>query len=75
MISKFHAFFQLGNGRLELFEAGSKNGTWVGDKKLIEKEAVAVRSGDQVRFAELSFHYFDAEAAWDAIRKESKDGK
>jgi hypothetical protein len=75
LISKFHAFFRLGDGQLELFEAGSKNGTWVGDKKLIEKEAVAVRSGDQVRFAELRFQYFDAEAAWEAIRKEPKESK
>jgi pSer/pThr/pTyr-binding forkhead associated (FHA) protein len=73
LVSKFHAFFRLGDGgRVELFEAGSKNGTFVGDLQLAAKEPRAVRSGDEVRFAELTYQFLDAGPAWDRVHREKR---
>lgn len=64
-VSKFHAFFRLVGDRVELSDAGSRNGTFVGDKKLVPKQMERMRPGDQVRFARLAFQLLDAPACWD----------
>ena len=49
-VSKFHAFFRIVGDRVELSDAGSRNGTFVGSQKLAARGAGApVNRGD--RFA------------------------
>src|SRR5256885_1314230 len=38
-ISKFHAYFRVAAGTIEVADAGSRNGTYVGAKKLVPKQA------------------------------------
>jgi len=69
-ISKFHAFFRLGPGGLvEVADAGSRNGTFVGDQKLVPKQMTRLRAGDHVRFARLAFQLLDAAACWEWLVK------
>jgi pSer/pThr/pTyr-binding forkhead associated (FHA) protein len=69
-VSKFHAFFRVGNGKMELFDAGSRNGTWVGDRKLEPKGAgLVVQGGDVIRLSQLEFTVLDAGRAWDRLRR------
>jgi hypothetical protein len=64
-ISKFHAFFRIGPGSIDVADAGSRNGTFVGDKKLAVKQLARLRPGDHVRFARLAFQLLDAPSCWD----------
>lgn len=64
-ISKFHAFFRLGPGSIEVADAGSRNGTFVRDKKLAPKQMERLRPGDHIRFARLAFQLLDAPSCWD----------
>lgn len=67
-VSKFHAYFRLSPGKIELADAGSSNGTWVNAQELPKKGAPAlVNSGDTVRFGTLSFRLLDAGACWDRV--------
>jgi FHA domain len=74
-ISKFHAYFRLVAGRpdrVELIDAGSRNGTWVGDHRLPPKGAPAqVVLGDTVRFGSLAFTLVSAAGAWDLLHDAS----
>jgi hypothetical protein len=64
-ISKFHAFFRLAPGLVEVTDAGSRNGTFVGAKRLEPKQIATLRPGDLLRFARMSFQLLDAPACWD----------
>ena len=69
-ISKFHAFFRVGPGGLvEVADAGSRNGTFVGPTKLVPKQMSRLRPGDRVRFARLAFQLLDATACWEWLVK------
>jgi pSer/pThr/pTyr-binding forkhead associated (FHA) protein len=69
LMSKFHAFFRIVDDHHELADAGSQNGTRIGDRLLEPKgPAVRVRSGDVILFAQLRFRFVDAAACWDALR-------
>jgi hypothetical protein len=69
LISKFHAFFRLVDADYELADAGSQNGTRLGERLLPPKGAtVRLRSGDVVYFARLRFHFLDAGACWEELR-------
>ncbi len=64
-LSKFHAFFRVAPGGLvEVADAGSRNGTFVGADKLVPKQMTRLRPGDRVRFARLAFQLLDASACW-----------
>jgi hypothetical protein len=68
-ISKVHAFFRSTDGRWEVSDAGSRNGTWVASKRLDGKgEAVAVRNGDILTFGRVAFFFLSAGGLWDRIR-------
>jgi hypothetical protein len=70
-VSKFHAFFRFQGDRIELSDAGSRNGTWVGRRQLIPRGlGCAVQLGDTVRFAECDFSLLDAGACWDLATQE-----
>jgi hypothetical protein len=64
-ISKFHAFFRLAPGMIEVADAGSRNGTFVGGTRLQPKQMARLRPGDRVRFARLAFQLLDASSCWD----------
>jgi hypothetical protein len=65
-ISKFHAFFRaIEDGGIELADAGSRNGSYVGTHRLVKNQAVRVKAGDRVRFARLSFQLLEPGACWD----------
>jgi pSer/pThr/pTyr-binding forkhead associated (FHA) protein len=75
-VSRFHAFFRhtpAGSGRtdrLELGDAGSRNGTWLAGRKLMAKGPLqSVTPGDTVRFGNLSFIVLDAAGCWDELHK------
>lgn len=69
-ISKFHAYFRQTAERVELFDAGSRNGTWAAGQAVVAKGAPGVlRIGDHVKFSHHEFAFVDAGAAWDLMRR------
>ena len=69
LISKLHAFFRIVDQHYELADAGSQNGTRVGEKVLEPKgPAMRLKSGDVIHFAQLRFRFLDAGPCWDALR-------
>lgn len=67
-VSKFHAFFSQSPRGLELADAGSKNGTWVGADELPPRgDGRAVKLGDRLRFGRVGFTVVDAGVCWDTI--------
>ncbi len=69
LVSKFHAFFRLTDGDWLLADAGSANGTRIGDVALPPKGAPErVRPGDRVTFGVSAFRFVDAGGLWAALR-------
>jgi FHA domain-containing protein len=66
-ISKFHAFFRVAPGLIEVADAGSRNGTYVAGVRLEPKQMARLKPGDRVRFARLPFQLLDASSCWDFI--------
>jgi pSer/pThr/pTyr-binding forkhead associated (FHA) protein len=71
LVSKLHAVFRAsGDGQWSLSDAGSSNGTKVGETALAPKGAPGnVRSGDEVTFGVQSFRFLSATALWVALRR------
>ena len=70
LVSKFHAFFrQLDDGEWALADAGSANGTRLGDVDLVPKgQPERVRPGDRITFGGVSsFRFLDAGGLWAAL--------
>jgi pSer/pThr/pTyr-binding forkhead associated (FHA) protein len=68
-ISKFHAYFRLQPDRVELNDAGSSNGTFIGALRLASKgEPGIVVSGDILRFADIRMLFVSAGECWDWAR-------
>jgi len=69
-VSKFHAFFRLVGDRVELSDAGSRNGTFVGSKRLEARGAsAAIARGDRFAFGAIEFQLFDARGCWEWLRQ------
>jgi hypothetical protein len=69
LVSKFHAWFRISDGVVALADAGSANGTRVGEASLPPKgDPVPVRPGDKITFGVLAFHFVDAAGLWAALR-------
>jgi hypothetical protein len=66
-ISKFHAYFRIDKGIVEVADAQSRNGTFLGQRRLEPKQPVSIKPGEKVRFARVTFQLCDAVAAWDWI--------
>jgi FHA domain len=67
-ISRFHAFFRRDGARLEVGDAGSRNGTWLAGRRLPSKGPMqAVALGDALRFGSLTFVVQDAAGCWDDL--------
>lgn len=75
LVSKFHAFFrQLDDGEWGLADAGSANGTRLGDAELPPKgQPERVRSGDKIVFGGVSaFRFLESAALWAALREPAR---
>jgi hypothetical protein len=68
-VSKFHAFIRENGRRFELVDAGSSNGTWVGDRRLQKREGYVLQVGDEVRFGQLRLQFLDAARCWETLRQ------
>jgi hypothetical protein len=69
-VSKFHAFFRIVGERVELSDAGSRNGTFVGSRRLEARGASAgVNPRDKFAFGAIEFQLFDARGCWEWLRK------
>jgi hypothetical protein len=68
-ISRFHAFFRAHADRVEIGDAGSRNGTFVNDTRLVPKgQVVIVIPGDVIKFGGVALEFLEAGAAWDRLR-------
>ena len=67
-ISKFHALFRVRGDVLALEDAGSVNGTKVGNVMLVKGQPHGVRSGDRIAFGSVEFKLLDSGDAWHALR-------
>jgi hypothetical protein len=63
-ISKFHASFRFRDGNVEVEDAGSANGTYLGGNALVKGTPQPLRRGDVIRFGGLSFELYDPAGAW-----------
>ncbi len=69
LVSKVHAFFRQVGGRWELADAGSRNGTWVANDRLMPRgPSLPVLPSDTVTFGRSAFYFLDAGALWDRLR-------
>jgi hypothetical protein len=67
-VSKLHAHLRAqDDGTPTLTDLGSRVGTFVERKRLVENEPTAVRSGAQVRFGNVTGNLFDAAGLWAAL--------
>jgi len=73
LVSKFHAFFrQVDDGEWTLADAGSSNGTSVGDRPVPPKGTPErVRPGERVTFGISAFRFVDAGRLWTALRDQA----
>jgi len=68
-ISRHHAHFSLDQTHWQLFDDGSRNGTWVEEARLQPKgPGHPLALGQAVRFAELEFTFLDAGRCWELLR-------
>ena len=69
-VSKFHAFFRLVGDRVELSDAGSRNGTFVAGRRLEARGASApVEARVRLAFGAVEFQLFDARGCWEWLRQ------
>jgi len=70
-VSRFHAFFSFHPGqpgRIDVGDAGSANGTFVGTKRLEPKgPTMTVSPGARVTIATFEFDLLDAGGTWDRV--------
>ena len=70
MISKFHAYFRFADGSWSLADAGSVNGTRIGDTTLPPKgPPTPLQFGDRVSFGDRVLTFLDAAGTWSALRQ------
>jgi hypothetical protein len=75
LVSKFHAFFrQLDDGGWGVADAGSANGTKLGELELPPKgQPERVRPGDKITFGGVSaFRFLDAGGLWAALHEPTR---
>lgn len=66
-VSRRHAAFLITQGRIELVDLGSRNGTRVRGIALRAGESQRVSIGDDVRFGSINLVLVDASLCWDAL--------
>jgi pSer/pThr/pTyr-binding forkhead associated (FHA) protein len=71
-VSKLHAYLENTNGSQEwaLSDAGSRNGTWIGNERLpVGGPSREVRPGMCLRLGEVTLTVVDSGAFWDRLRR------
>lgn len=68
-VSRRHAAFVISQGRVEVVDLDSRNGTRVRGIALRAGESQRLGSGDDVRFGSVTLMLADAGAAWDALNE------
>ena len=69
LVSKFHAYFRLLEGAWLLADAGSANGTRIGDIELPKRgQPQPIHWGERIAFGECVLTFLDPAAAWSALR-------
>jgi hypothetical protein len=68
-ISKFHAYFRVNGEEVDLTDAGSRNGSYVGDQKLVPNGTpTRLVPGSVVRFGPHSFELVTSAECWARLR-------
>lgn len=69
LVSKFHAYFRQLDGGWLLADAGSVNGTRVGDVELPRRgQPQPIQFGERIAFGDCVLTFFDPTGAWLALR-------
>lgn len=66
-VSKVHVRFDLDEGRWQITDLGSSNGTRLNGLKLEPKRGYFLRPGDEIALGDVSVHYLDAEGLLDLV--------
>ena len=69
-VSKFHAHIKTTPAGLELNDAGSKNGTWLGSRQLARGVPVLVAPSSRLRFGRVELTMVTAAQLWDDVRRQ-----
>jgi hypothetical protein len=67
-VSKLHAHFRVGAGKLELVDIDSQNGTRINGRALAPHQPAQVSNGDTVLFGSVACKLVDAAALYDLLR-------
>ena len=67
-VSKLHAHFRVGGGKLELVDIDSQNGTRVNGRALAPHQPAQISTGDTVLFGSVACKLVDAAALYDLLR-------
>lgn len=69
LVSKFHAYFRQLDGAWLLADAGSVNGTRIGDIELPKRgQPQPVQWGERIAFGDCVLTFLDPAGAWSALR-------
>jgi hypothetical protein len=69
LVSKFHAYFRQLDGAWLLADAGSVNGTRIGDVELPKRgQPQPIQWGERIAFGDCVLTFLDPAAAWTALR-------
>jgi pSer/pThr/pTyr-binding forkhead associated (FHA) protein len=75
-VSRFHGWLQKddGSGKWTLTDAGSKNGTWVSNGKLVAKKPVILENASRVRVGNLELTFYTAPGFKSLVETRSRAG-
>ena len=69
LVSKFHAYFRLIDGAWLIADAGSVNGTRIGDIELPKRgQPQPIHWGERIAFGDCVLTFLDPAGAWTALR-------
>jgi hypothetical protein len=72
-VSKFHAYFTRdANGAFTLADAGSKNGTWIGARRLTVRTPEPVHDGDRIRLGMYAFTFLTQSGFADLVKERAQ---
>lgn len=71
-VSRFHAFLELGEGGWALTDAGSRNGSFVGGRRLTAKRPVALDNGCTLRFGAVQLRFFLCEGFIEMLERRAR---
>lgn len=72
-VSRFHAWIELQNEEWVLVDAGSRNGSTIGGKKIAAKAPAALSNGLVVRIGALQLTYYTAQGFLDMLHRRATE--